>query len=264
MKPASFIVPLLAALIFGSVHTVHAAGGAPVDVSAESGWTFEIAPYGWSPAIKGDVALFGAPSVGIDVKFVDLFDAIDWSEFPPIGMLKGEIRNDRFGLYVDLIHMALSVDASTSGPAFSSADLDLKLTIFTPLGFYRIAEEGKSHLDVLAGGRLWSVDGDLDFGAGDLPSRSVSDDETWVDPVIGLKGQYGFNEKFFVKGWGMIGGFGASSDFMWDVFGGIGYQVSDRFSATAGWRHIGVDYQHNAFVFDVDLDGPMIEGSFKF
>jgi hypothetical protein len=132
------------------------------------------------------------------------------------------------------------------------------------LGFYRIAEQGESHLDVLAGGRLWSVDGNLRLGAGALAGISTTDDETWVDPVIGVKGQYAFNDKVFVKGWGMIGGFGASSEFMWDVFGGIGYQFNDRFSATAGWRNSGVDYSHGAFLFDVDINGPIIEGSFKF
>ncbi len=71
---------ICAALIFGSVYTAHAAEVAPVDVApaaAESGWTYEIAPYGWFPAIKGDVALFGSPPLEIDVKFVDLLDAID-------------------------------------------------------------------------------------------------------------------------------------------------------------------------------------------
>ena len=253
---------ICAALIFGSVYTAHAAEVAPV--AAESGWTYEIAPYGWLPGIKGDAALFGSPPLEVDVKFLDLLEAIDWSNFPPLVMLKGEVRNDRFGLFADVIHMALEVDTSTPGPVFSSATLNLEITLATALGFYRVAEEGESHLDVLAGGRLWSVDADLGLGAGILAGVSASDDETWVDPVIGIKGQYGFNDKVFVKGWGMIGGFGASSEFMWDVFGGLGYQVSDWFAATAGWRHIGVDYQKGAFLFDVDIDGPMIEGSFKF
>ncbi len=246
---------ICAALIFGSVSTAHA---------AESGWTYEIAPYGWFPGIEGDVGLFGAPPVEIDVDFEDLFDAINWSEFPPIFMAKGEIRNDRFGLFADVIHLDLEVDASTPGPIFSSATLDQNMTIATALAFYRVAEEGESHFDVLAGARLWSVDADLSLGAGFLAGVSGTDDETWVDPVIGIKGQYGLSDEIFVKGWGMIGGFDASSEFMWDVFGGLGYQVRDWFSATAGWRHIGVDYSQGPFLFDIDIDGPIIEGSFKF
>jgi len=258
-------------MLVGPTHTpsARAADIAPVEadvasVPAESGWTFELTAYGWLPGLKGTAALFGSPDLTIDVKFKDLFNAIDWGNFPALVMLYGEVRNDRFGLFADVLHMALEIDTSTPGPAFSSATLNLEMTLATALGFYRIAEDGESHLDVLAGGRLWSIDGNLRLGAGALAGISATDDETWVDPVIGVKGRYAFNDKVFVKGWAMIGGFGASSDFMWDVFGGLGYQFTDRFSATAGWRHVGVDYSNGAFLFDVDIDGPIIEGSFRF
>ena len=272
MTQAKFTVPYLAALMLAGLLGSPSAKAADLpddigpQIAAEREWMYEITPYFWAPGLKGDVAVFGppAPTVGVDVKFHELFDAIDWSEFPPVFMGYGEMRNDRFGVFADLIHFALAVDGNTPGPVFSSVDLKLKATIATAAGSYRIIEAAESHLDVLAGARLWSVDSRLAFGAGLLPALSVSDDETWVDPVIGVKGQHGLNERFFVKGWGMIGGFGASSDFMWDVFGGLGYQVNDRFSTTLGWRHIGVDYSKGSFLFDVDIDGPMIEGSFKF
>lgn len=232
-------------------------------VADESAWSYELVPYFWAPGLKGDTALFGAPPVSVDVKFHELFDAIDWSEFPPVFMGYGEIRKDRIGLYVDLIHFALEVDAREPGPPVSLADFQLKATVATALGSYRMIEDESAYLDLLAGARLWNVDGELAFRIGPI-AGNFTDDETWVDPVIGVKGQYGLSERFFLKGWGMIGGFGASSDFMWDVFGGAGYQVNDRFSTTLGWRHIGVDYKNSAFLFDVDLNGPMIEGSFKF
>ena len=53
-----------------------------------------------------------------------------------------------------------------------------------------------------------------------IGSVSVSDDETWVDPVIGLRGRLNMTEKFYLSGWAMVGGFDVSSKFMWDVFGG--------------------------------------------
>jgi hypothetical protein len=266
---AGSTIPFLAALVLAGPFGAPRATAADLpdttqpQVATESEWEFEVVPYFWAPGLKGDTALFGAPPVSVDVKFHELFDAIDWSEFPPAFMSYGEVRKDRFGMFVDLIHFALEVDAREPGPPASLADLQLQATVATALGSYRLVEDNASHLDVLAGARLWNVDGDLAFRIGPI-AGNFTDDETWVDPVIGLKGRYGLNENFFLKGWGMIGGFGASSDFMWDVFGGVGYQVSDRFSTTLGWRHIGVDYSDGAFLFDVDLDGPMIEGSFKF
>jgi hypothetical protein len=180
-------------------------------------------------------------------------------------MVKGEVRNGRFGLFADVINLNLEeLNTSTPGPFFSAARLDLGITIATALGLYRIAEEGESHLDVLAGARLWSVDVEVALGTGLFEGVEATDDHTWVDPVVGVKGQYGFNNKIFFKGWAMIGGFGASSDLMWEVFGGLGYQMNDVFSVSAGWRHLDVDYAHNSFLFDVNVDGPIIEASFKF
>ena len=49
----------------------------------------------------------------------------------------------------------------------------------------------------------------------------------------------------------MAGGFGASSDFMWDLYAGIGYDFNDRFSAVLGYRGTGVDYENDGFLYDV-------------
>ncbi len=268
---STFTVPFLAALMLVGPTQMRSAtaadqpGANSSQVATESGWTYEIAPYGWFPGIKGDAALFGSPPLEVDVIFEQLFNGIDWWDIPGFFMVKGEVRNGRFGLFADVIHLNLEeLNTSTPGPFFSTARLDLGMTIATALGFYRIAEEGESHLDVLLGARLWSVDVDVALGTGLLEGVEASDDNIWVDPVVGVKGQYGFNNKIFFKGWAMIGGFGVSSDFMWDVFGGLGYQVNDLFSVSAGWRRFDVDYAHNTFLFDVKIDGPIIEGSFKF
>ena len=186
-------------------------------------------------------------------------------------MLKGELRNDRVGIFFDVLHMSLEgANATPRGLFFSSAELDVSMWSGTALGFYRVAEDGVSHLDALAGLRVYSFDADLAFGAGILPAIQLQEDHIWVDPVVGFKGKYGLgdigglSDDFFIEGWGLIGGFGVSSKFTWDVWGGLGYQVNDWFSASAGWRHIGVDYSKGAFVFDVDFDGPMIDLTVSF
>ena len=62
----------------------------------------------------------------------------------------------------------------------------------------------------------------------------------------------------------MIGGFGVSSEFTWDVMGGLGYQATDSFSLVAGYRAMGVDYRNDGFVFDVTQDGPILGAVFRF
>lgn len=230
---------------------------------ADSGWTFEYTQNGWLTGIKGSAALFGAPPVNVDVDFSDLVGAVDWGNFPSLVMSMAEARNGQWGVNGELIHLALAVDGTRPGPPRFSADLELQASIATAMVNYRLAEEGESYLDVMAGGRFWWVDGDLSLALGRL-TGAARDNENWVDPMVGLKGRYDLGNKYYLQGWGMIGGFGVGSDTSWDVFGGVGYQFNEKFSASIGWRHLEVDYSKGAFAFDVAIDGPMLQASYKF
>lgn len=59
----------------------------------------------------------------------------------------------------------------------------------------------------------------------------------------GVSGNVDLGTKLYLTGWALIGGFGAGSDSMWDVMGALGYKFSNRFSAIAGYRVLGVDYE---------------------
>lgn len=79
-----------------------------------------------------------------------------------------------------------------------------------------------------------------------------------------LKGRYDLTPKVNLTGWAMAGGFGASSDFMWDLYAGIGCDFNDRFSAVLGYRGTGVDYENDGFLYDVVQHGPVLGGIFRF
>ena len=57
----------------------------------------------------------------------------------------------------------------------------------------------------------------LDLSAGLLPGRSTKDDETWVDPVIGLRAILDLGDGFSVLAFADIGGFGVGSDQTWEA-----------------------------------------------
>ena len=94
--------------------------------------------------------------------------------------------------------------------------------------------------------------------------RKASDGDTWVDPLIGAKFRTDINDRVYLTGWAMVGGFGLSSDNMWDVMGAVGYKFNDLFSVVVGYRGFGVDYSEDGFVYDVTQKGPVIGGVFKF
>ncbi|MGE3872463.1 MAG: hypothetical protein AB7F74_05850 [Parvibaculaceae bacterium] len=219
----------------------------------ESGWTFAVAPYFWATGLTGDVGVDGLPEVDVDLSFSDVMKHFD------IGFMgAGEARYGRFGVLTDLLYVKLSADNEVDARHID-ADIELTSQTLTTLGAveYRVFEGESGSLDVLAGGRLWWVKTDLDFD-GAVINASGSDSETWVDPIVGLRGRINLSPDFYLAGWGMIGGFGVSSEFFWDAMGGLGYQISDSFSLFAGYRGLSVDYQHDGFVFDVDMNGPLL------
>lgn len=236
----------------------------------ESGWEISVAPfYGWIAGIDGSLAAFGSQRVDIDVTPLDLIENIDdvIESLDFAIMAAAEVRKDRFGVFTDLVYYQISTDEATPGPLFSGVEVTDELLVFTALGSYRIFDSEAAHLDALAGIRVWSVDLNLDFDAGVLPAANFSDGATWVDPVVGVKGRVSLTEHLYLTSWAMIGGFGASSDssdFMWDLFGAVGYEVRDWLSLVAGFRATHVDFEQDGFVYDVTFYGPLVGAVVRF
>jgi opacity protein-like surface antigen len=250
------------ALVMSLAGSAAAADLAPAEepVAADGGWTFTFAPYLWAAGMQGDIAQFGLPEVDVDLTFSDIMKNFD------VGVMGvGEARHDRFGILTDLLYVKLSAGNSVDPRGPIDADVRLMTETFTFLGAgeYRLIDDEAGSLDALAGARLWWVGTDFDF-SGNAINASADDSETWVDPIIGLRGRLNLSPDFFLTSWGMIGGFGVSSDFTWDVMGGLGYQASDSISLVAGYRAMGVDYRNDGFVFDVTQDGPILGAVFRF
>lgn len=229
--------------------------------SVPDDWSMEISPYVWAAGLEGSIAPFPrAPTADVDVSFKDILENLDVA-----GMAFGQVRYRRFAGYADLIYTSISAEADTPfGVLFDEADAKNEIFIGTFGGAYRAIESEHAWLDLLAGARVWSVDTELKLHGGLLPDQKFKSDEEWVDPIVGLKGLYRFDNGIFLTSLFQIGGFGASSDLTWDVFGGVGYQFNDTISALAGYRHLEVDYHHDGFVFDVELSGPVIGMSVRF
>jgi opacity protein-like surface antigen len=230
-----------------------------VEVATESGWTFAFAPYLWAAGLEGDIAQFGLPAIEVDASFLDILENFD---FGIMGV--GEARYGRLGFVSDLMYIKLSADSDVNaGPI--DANIELTSEMFTFLGAveFRLLESEGGSLDALAGARVWWLKTEIDF-SGQIFNASGSDSETWVDPIVGLKGRLNFSPDFYFTSWAMIGGFGVSSDFTWDVMGGLGYNAWDSVSLVAGYRGLGVDYENDGFVFDVVQHGPIIGAVFRF
>jgi hypothetical protein len=145
-----------------------------------------------------------------------------------------------------------------------SVSINTQSLAFTAAPEIRLFETPRGSFDLMAGARVWSVDTDISFSGGPLDGVSGSDGATWIDPLVGVKGRFDLTSHLYFSAWAIAGGFGVSSDFMWDAWGGLGYEFNDTVSAVAGYRGTGVDYENNGFRYDVIQHGPVLGAVIRF
>ena len=176
----------------------------------------------------------------------------------------GEARKGRFGALLDLAYVDIEDENATQEPLFVAVTSRTKSWIVSAAGFYRLVEKPDAWLDLVAGVRYWSVDSTLTLRAEHSPERDLAGDDDWVDPLVGLKGRTAIgSSRWRVNGGLVIGGFGAGSDFMWDANMNLGYQWTETFSTTLGYRYLDVDYEKDGFLYDVSQHGPLLGLSWR-
>ena len=258
---------VLAALLLAPLRTDAAdlPGTTHYETTTESGLTFNIVPfYLWLPGLNGTVGVFGV-NAAIDVTPIDILkdlgDFLDVLEGLYMGT--GEVRYDQFGFFYDVYY----IDVASSNEidvAFVRGNLDVGFSqvMATMAGSYRFYETDAGYVDALAGLRIWHVD--LQVGVNlNIAATTASSGDTWVDPLIGGKGRYNLTDNWYLSGWAMIGGFGAGSEFMWDVWANAGYEVNGWLDVFLGFRSAGADYQDESFIWDIHQYGPVLGATIK-
>jgi hypothetical protein len=95
-------------------------------------------------------------------------------------------------------------------------------------------------------------------------SQTISRDDGWFDPYVGLHTRYNFNKTFYTAVRGEVGGFGVGADFMWQVEGVLGINVTRNIFTEIGYRALAADFKNNDFTFDIVLHGPQITTGITF
>jgi hypothetical protein len=237
-----------------------------VSLQAESksndGWNFQIAPYGWLAGQKGEVAtLPPLPPADTDIDFYDdIFGNINGSI-----TFVGEARKGRYGLVMDVGYNDIEIEDPTEGPVFNTVKSRTKSWMVSAACLYGLLDEERKFMDLIGGLRYWSIDSELTLTEALMGPFDISHKESWVDPIIGLKGLRPFgNSRLFYSYLFMIGGFGVGSDFMWEANLNFGYQWTKTFSTTLGYRYMDVDYDDDGFLYDIAQDGLVLGLSWRF
>ncbi|MEY3895281.1 MAG: hypothetical protein RLZZ214_800 [Verrucomicrobiota bacterium] len=258
MKDA--LVPAIASLFTAAgLHAGTPAIPDSVPAPVESAWSFRVAPYAWLTAIDGDIGI-GPLTAPVDISFADTLDKLDMA-----AMFLVEAGYDRWTLTADFVYGDFSNEITGGGKPFGSFRYEYTQWVLTPTVGYRVIEVDGYTMDVFAGARTTSFDTSLTgrFASGGQIQRGA--DDIWTDPIIGIRGQSALSERFFLRYNADIGGFGVSSDLVWQAFLGLGYNITENASLAVGYRGLGVDYTSSAYnTLDVINHGPVIGLEFRF
>jgi hypothetical protein len=232
---------------------------------------FRIGVPGWLTGLEGDFGVKGVVS-DQDVKFTDILKRLDMIA---VGSLYA--RYHRWELFADGQYLKLHDTAVLPGLLFDTARVSLKSAFAEGFIGYRFINCQNAVLSFFAGARHNYMSGDLQIAKdsdprfprlrerlGIPPNLKVSGSKDWVDPMIGLSGRVHVWKPVSVYAKGDIGGFGAASDFTWQVQGGAELRVTRWLWSDIGWRYLKYDYTSGGFTNKTELNGPFIETGVNF
>jgi hypothetical protein len=256
-------------------------------------WDIRIGVPGWLLGVNGDAGILGVVG-SVDVPFHELLDHLTHI---PLA-LSVDMRYRRWEFFGDGQYQELQASATLPGLLFTNANVHLKIGWAEGFVGYRVINSDKAVLSFFAGARYTYEGGDLSiFDNGDArlvrlrellgirKRLDFSDSTGWVDPVIGARGKVKLWRATSLYAEGDVGGFDANSgsafdlhregrtimrepvdstDWSYQVQGGLEFQVSRWFWVQAGWRYLKYDYQQKGFTEKTDLSGPLVQGGVNF
>jgi opacity protein-like surface antigen len=206
-------------------------------------WTNAITPYIWASGMTGKVSVgtpLGPLESDVDLNFGDIVSNLDMG-----AMVSYEGGRDHWVVLGDLIYMNLgAADTVTQGGVSVRSSANIEQTLVEADVGYKIT----TGISLFAGARYSDISGDIHVvrtGPGAGSDRSAGVSQSWVDPVVGLLGEWPLTEHLEWDLRGDIGGFGVGSDFAWQVMGTLRWKLRANLDVIASYRYMQVDYEND-------------------
>lgn len=192
-----------------------------------------------------------------DIKFGDIYDSLQGV----FTLRLNALYRQKLGLVFDYNYLDLGNETQTD---VVSIETSFKAQILNLAGTYRFLDE-RHTLDGVAGIRYTDLDLEVDFiGTG----SGLDENKNWVDPIVGARYAYQMTDKWALRLYGDIGGFGVSSNFTWQGLGLIDFHPWKHVTIVAGYRAIDTDYEtgsgRDKFTYDVIVHGPVLGVDIRF
>lgn len=238
------VAPLSTAMRAAAMATLLATGSALGD----EGWSYRVTPYAWAPSMRLATGAFGGlPETDTET---DLLEILDFA-----ALVAGEARKDDWGVLFEVNYLDLSKKKSRARGLIETKT-EMSGVMAGLAASRRLVETPNARANVFAGFRYWSLDTMIDLQR--LNDRSWR--ESFVDPIIGLRGEYDLSPCWFVSSLAEVGGFGVGdgSDLQWELMGRLAYRHSESTAFAIGYRHLGLHFERGGRAVDATLTGPLI------
>jgi hypothetical protein len=228
----------------------------------------DVGVYLFASAISGEAGL-GNVTADVDLSFGDIVENLD------IGFMAYiDHRWGKWSFIGDIAYLKLEDENSTTVGRATEVDLDAELTQTVLEGFagyrvYESASEGSDiGIDILFGARHTTLDINLDTDAnlkGFSRSGSRSNEEDWVDAVIGARVEADYHNGWGSMLWLDIGDGSDSSSRQLLAMGS--YQGSSNWKFFGGYRFLNLEFESGSgdstFAVDLDYSGPMFGATYR-
>lgn len=227
----------------------------------EKDFTFTVNPYLWTVAIGGAVQLPSTYPYYFGMNFADAV-----SDLKMAAMVGGRFKYKSVSLLYDVTYFKIKpelyVPVST-GYVSGTSELqefagDFSLAYRLPLNNRNI------QLDIYGGTRVWSLSNKLDLTASNGLTSTNEQSKTWVDPIIGIGGNFILTEYWYSYFKADIGGFTASSDWTTMFVWAFGYKFSDHWNGSMGVKELYIDYDKDKFMWNVSQYGLLFTIGYQF
>ena len=272
---------LIALLPFAAAHaqSTGAAGttGAASTGTTGSDWRYALSVYGYFPSLSGASSTPTSPGgPTLDVSASNIVDALKFTFMGSLGA-----HNGRYGFFTDFIYLDLGGSkqgdrdftinqAPISGSTSADLSWDLKGVLWTTGGEYRVSNDPRLNLNLLAGVRMfslkpslrWNIQGDLGpIGSASRAGVSETSEVLW-DGIVGAKGRYALGDsgRWSVPFYVDVGT--GESQLTWQAGLGVSYGYSWG-EITGMWRYVSYDMKSGSTIEDLHFNGPMIGATWR-
>lgn len=216
----------------------------------------------WLAGVEGNIGFLSDVTTVVNAGIDDILPTIDMISAATLEVRKN-LKSGRKSWVLSLtgcirMYKKASITGETPRPFLNNSNLTMKQALVDGLVTYRIFEYDRAWVELLAGGRYQYLVNEVSFTRRFRGPQTLTAINSWVDPFIGIQGRVQLAEKWYAKARGDVGGCGVSSDSAYNLFGVVGYELTERTSMELGYRYLYTDYTHGGFTYDMAMKGAFL------